>query len=345
MGQQLKQSTAYNIPFFMIDATDSITGKTGLSTTVTLSKNGAAFGSAGGSVTEIGSGWYYLAANTTDTGTLGSLLLHATATGADPWDEAHQVLVDIPGGSVSSVTGSVGSVTGAVGSVTGNVGGNVVGSVGSVVATVAANLTQILGTALTETAGLLAGGFKKFFNISSPTGTLNSIPDAVAGTTNGLFIAGTNAATTVTTALTTTFTGNLTGSVGSVTGLTASNLDTTVSSRVSTTHFDTILGTPVVSISADIAEVEAETDGIAAIPTNPLLTTDVRLDNLDTTVSSRLSTAHFDTIIGTPENATVSADIAEIDEDVDNIETLLINPPTSPQSIRVITYSPPPKKC
>jgi len=83
---------------------------------------------------------------------------------------------------------------------------------------VKANLAQILGTALTETAGLLAGGFKKFFNVATPTGTLNSIPDAVAGATGGLFIAGTNAATTVTTALTTTFTGNLTGSVGSVTG-------------------------------------------------------------------------------------------------------------------------------
>lgn len=32
-----------------------------------------------------------------------------------------------------------------------------------------ANLAQILGTALTETAGLLAGGFKKFFNVASPT--------------------------------------------------------------------------------------------------------------------------------------------------------------------------------
>lgn len=83
---------------------------------------------------------------------------------------------------------------------------------------VKANLAQILATALTETAGLLAGGFKKFFNVSSPTGTLNSIPDVVAGAAGGLFIAGTNAATTVTTALTTTFTGNLTGSVASVTG-------------------------------------------------------------------------------------------------------------------------------
>src|SRR4029077_10502141 len=36
---------------------------------------------------------------------------------------------------------------------------------------VKANLAQILGTALTETAGLLAGGFKKFFNVASPTMT------------------------------------------------------------------------------------------------------------------------------------------------------------------------------
>ncbi len=68
------------------------------------------------------------------------------------------------------------------------------------------------------------------------------------GGTNGLFIAGTNAATTVTTSFTTTFTGNLTGtvasvvgavgsvtgSVGSVVGLTASNLDATITSRMAT---------------------------------------------------------------------------------------------------------------
>lgn len=61
-----------------------------------------------------------------------------------------------------------------------------------------ASLVEILTTALTETAGLLAGGFKKFFNVSSPTGTLNSIPDAVAGATGGLFIAGTNAPVVIT---------------------------------------------------------------------------------------------------------------------------------------------------
>jgi len=160
---------------------------------------------------------------------------------------------------------------------------------------VKSNLVQILATALTETAGQLAAGFKQFFNIGSPTSTMNTIttvttatnltnapangdltatmktsvenavwnatqashvavgstgeslnvagttgdpwlttipgaytagtaghrlgnvPDAVAGAAGGLFIAGTNAPTTITTALTTNITGNLSGSVGSVT--------------------------------------------------------------------------------------------------------------------------------
>jgi hypothetical protein len=47
---------------------------------------------------------------------------------------------------------------------------------------------------------------------------LTALPAAVPGAAGGVFIAGTNAATTITTGLTTTFTGNLTGSVASVSG-------------------------------------------------------------------------------------------------------------------------------
>jgi hypothetical protein len=79
------------------------------------------------------------------------------------------------------------------------------------------------------------------FTTASSIGKSLYTSGVVPGGTNGLFIAGTNAATTVTTSFTTTFTGNLTGSVssvtgavGSVTGLTASNLDTTISSRMAT---------------------------------------------------------------------------------------------------------------
>jgi hypothetical protein len=38
-----------------------------------------------------------------------------------------------------------------------------------------ASLVQILGTALTETAGQLAGGFKKFFNIGAPNSTMDTL--------------------------------------------------------------------------------------------------------------------------------------------------------------------------
>lgn len=69
------------------------------------------------------------------------------------------------------------------------------------------------------------------FTVASSIGKSLYTGNVAPGGTNGLFIAGTNAATTITTALTTTFTGSLTGSVasvtgavGSVTGLTASDV-------------------------------------------------------------------------------------------------------------------------
>lgn len=83
------------------------------------------------------------------------------------------------------------------------------------------------------------------------------------------------------------------------------------------------LGTPSgASVSADIAEIAAETDLIPAIK--------AKTDNLpvdpasNTQVNTRVSTAHFDTVIGIPANGSVSADIAEVEADVDLI-------PTNPQ--------------
>jgi len=87
-----KSSTSYPINFLMVDATDHVTGKTGLTPTVTLSKNGAAFAAAAGAVTEISSGWYSLAGNATDRNTLGELLVHAVASGADPFDIQYAIV-------------------------------------------------------------------------------------------------------------------------------------------------------------------------------------------------------------------------------------------------------------
>ena len=86
-----KDSAALDIPFFMADDTDHITGKTGLSPTVTISKDGGSFAAPSGAVSEIANGWYKIAGNATDTNTVGALLIHATGTDADDHDSMHQV--------------------------------------------------------------------------------------------------------------------------------------------------------------------------------------------------------------------------------------------------------------
>jgi hypothetical protein len=148
---QYQQSVAYTRMFMMILTSDHVTGATSKTVTVTLSKAGGAFGAAGGTITEVSSGWYKIALTTTDTNTLSDLAFHCTATACDPTDFVDQV---VSFSTIDAVRGASGT----------------------------------------------------------------GIPNAAPGAAGGLFIAGTNAATTVTTSLTTTFTGNLTGSVGSVTG-------------------------------------------------------------------------------------------------------------------------------
>lgn len=81
--------------FLLLDSSDHLTGKTGLAPTVTLSKSGGAFAAPAGAVSELGSGWYKVAGNATDTNTLGPLILHATAAGADPSDEVYQVVMPV----------------------------------------------------------------------------------------------------------------------------------------------------------------------------------------------------------------------------------------------------------
>lgn len=57
---------------------------------------------------------------------------------------------------------------------------------------VKSNWVQILGTAITGTAAQLAAAITKFFNVATPTGTVNSLPDAVAGASGGVSIVGSN---------------------------------------------------------------------------------------------------------------------------------------------------------
>lgn len=97
MGYPVQQSqTTIPLEFLMIDSTDGKTGKTGLTPTVTLSKNGAAFASPAGAVAEIGNGHYKVAGNATDQNTLGVLALHATSAGAQDTDDLFMVVAYNP---------------------------------------------------------------------------------------------------------------------------------------------------------------------------------------------------------------------------------------------------------
>lgn len=76
----------------MVQSADHITGATGLTLTVTASKDGGAFGSISPTVTERGNGWYSIALTSSHTDTLGDIALQITAASADPSSVLGQVI-------------------------------------------------------------------------------------------------------------------------------------------------------------------------------------------------------------------------------------------------------------
>ena len=87
----------------MTDSSDHITGKTGATLTIALSKNGGAFTSINPTVTERGDGWYSLALTSSHTDTLGDFVLHITASGADPTDLREEVVAAVEDVNVSKM--------------------------------------------------------------------------------------------------------------------------------------------------------------------------------------------------------------------------------------------------
>lgn len=100
----LKQSTARNVVIFAVDAVDNVTGKSGLTLTVTASKNGAAFASISPTQTDLGNGFYNLALTTDHTDTLGDLIIAATGAAAIIQPISRQVISALPGESASEIT-------------------------------------------------------------------------------------------------------------------------------------------------------------------------------------------------------------------------------------------------
>lgn len=116
-----KDTTTYPIQFLMVDADDHVSPKTGLTPTVKVSKNGGAFADANGVVSEIGYGIYKLAGHADDRDTLGEMLIHAEAAGADNTDTKVMIVdydpfteLDISGLATSSALSTVGGNVSAI---------------------------------------------------------------------------------------------------------------------------------------------------------------------------------------------------------------------------------------
>ncbi len=149
----IKQSSTYTRMFFMVDSTDHVSPKTSLTVTVNISKAGGAFAAAGGTVSEVGNGWYKIALTSTDTNTLGELAYHCTATGADPTQFVDQIVAFDP---MNSTNLGLSNIDATISSRAPETGGNVAAiktKTDQLTFTVAnkvdANTTHVSGTAQT----------------------------------------------------------------------------------------------------------------------------------------------------------------------------------------------------
>lgn len=89
---QITSGTTPKIPVLMVSTSDDKTAVAGATVTIQISKNGGAFATCAGSVTEIANGWYTVTLTALETGTAGPLVVRATATSADEWRDIHQVV-------------------------------------------------------------------------------------------------------------------------------------------------------------------------------------------------------------------------------------------------------------
>lgn len=157
MSYDIQQSTtSYELLFLLVLSSDHISAATGKTPTVTIRKAGGSFGSPAGSVSEIANGWYKVAGNATDTGTLGPLLLHVTEASSDPVDREYNVIAYNPQDTVrlgltalpNVASGSTGAIP--VIDANGNVQANVARQAGTVLA---APIPRYIGTALSGANG------------------------------------------------------------------------------------------------------------------------------------------------------------------------------------------------
>ena len=281
----IPQSTAVRVPLKAYLTSDHVSKAVSKTIAVVISKNGGAFGNPDAGATNAsefggagnGLGWYYVDLDATDTATLGPLIVRGTEGTIDDAEACYRIVNPHNSGFDGVPNYAAGAVNGLplavdtsgrvdVLKVNGtsqtarDIGASVLLSAGTgtgqldfTSGVVKSSLVQILGTALTETAGQIAAAFKKFFNVATPTGTVNSIPDAVAGATNGLAIVGSVMGKSPATLASTDVTGNLPADVQTIkTAAVTCAAPVTVLASVGTAATDTAQTGDAYSIVNDV---------------------------------------------------------------------------------------------
>lgn len=275
--REIKQSTACNVMIFMVDSSDHVTGMTGLTLSVSISKNGGAFSTISPTVTERGNGWYNIALSSSDTDTLGDLVVRATATGADPAERVLNVVANVEADTYTIVNTNLDTTVSSRASqssvnaiptnpvlVTDTRLDNLDATISSRSTFVPAEDAVIVGTNTDKTGYSLSSTSEDSIASkvwSSTTRTLTSFGTLVSDIWNY----STRTLTDFSTSLAQSVWDVLESAISVVNSIGVklkTNVDATISSR-------------------------ASQSSVNAIPTNPVLTTDTRLDNLDATISSR----------------------------------------------------------
>jgi hypothetical protein len=107
--REIEQGSAANVMVYMTDSADHVTGKTGLTLSVRISKDGGAFGDVAPTITERENGWYELALTGAMTDTLGELCGTVTGAGADAYPFKLLTVEKKPAGAVVADAGNTAS--------------------------------------------------------------------------------------------------------------------------------------------------------------------------------------------------------------------------------------------
>lgn len=234
-----QSTTTWPLVFMMVQSSDHVTPLTGASPTVTLSKNGGAFGAAAGSVTQIANGWYQVAGNATDTGTLGPLVLHATAASGDPADFIFEVVAYNPQSTgLGLVNVSANAVQFAGQTITAAAGVTLPSSIASPTNITAGTITTVTNLTNAPTAGDFTSTMKTSLNAATPASVVGAV-GSVTGNVGGNVTGSVGSVVGAVGSVTGNVGGNVVGSVASVTAaVTVGTVNSTASNIKKNTIFD-----------------------------------------------------------------------------------------------------------